>query len=981
MKFKKRSLYLFLGTAAMIATISPAVAASCTPSKVVEDEKNKQAIETQLARIQDITRRANNFINDKLQAEEFKDSKIQLLGILQSINVLKDIKDAEALKAEVDSYETKYLSFKENLKNLDEIRKSTSKYVDEITKMYETFLTERENLLGETAGALTDETKEVLLTYEKAKLAEFQAYLAKQISTSERVWIGSIITKIQQDIALIESDIRYVGGDALILADDSMLKFYFDGINDQLFSIRTHKYGEELRQLNDSWTISIVTLDSNNETIEKLKAEKAKAKTDEERLEKDKKIKELEKENEVLNENISNINQKINEINDAVFPFIVPYINQLIENLKSGVKKDITNSKVYVKQGVSSLLVNNFADALERFFNSTNDKITLQEFLNNSELLGELTPLQKIVKMFLEYYGVEYLTKAHGEGLSTITLSKTNFSDDNKAVEFEKEDTYVIPDTFNKIYGLGYTNGDLAAKNVGLGGMKNKEAAKKIYEALLFSNLTIKKTAQEIYNWGVERSRGDLAAFEFVANKIATLVTGSETADWTPTVKYNAVKLDATPSNPASSTDVKLNIRVGGKLNIKEWYKWLTQDDMYYGLEATMTPEKADQIIKDPAYADYVALADSRGFEKYKNSEEKYDFNQSITNKQMYASGLEALKQYNIWREKTQDFASSYFNKGIENVKIIPVKEFSTDLGSYSNRAGAFFFNLKPYMGLPKWSTTSFVNHESKMGHHNQLWYTKSYGAKEGDKKLEIFDSTAYAEGWALFMEWFAIETGWYGTPDYSDANNYDKIPRDFYHAIDGYLPALANDEKASPEEIAYLKEVAGGTYWNLATSVQKNLTDTQAAKLAIQIGNLMQYYGAINEATLRDNRLALDTALHGIIDSPDEYIGSGISINDQREFMKKHLQLPSDINAYPKRYLGYLGQATSYNTGKEVMKDIYKKVQKASGKTRKEFAEDKETLKKMFNLYLSYGNIPLEVLEELVISQMIPNADENNKY
>ncbi|MBU4692157.1 DUF885 family protein [Mycoplasma zalophi] len=902
MKFKKRSLYLFLGTAAMIATISPAVAASCTPSKVVEDEKNKQAIETQLARIQDITRRASNFINDKLQAEEFKDSKNQLLGILQSINVLKDIKDAESLKAEVNNLEQKYADFKNEFAkqpSLDELRKSTSKYVDEIAKMYETFTTERQNLFGETAGALTDETKEALLKYEKAKLAEFQSYLAKQISTSERVWIGSIITKIQQDIALVESDIRYVGGDAAALASDSMLQFYFSGIYWQFYGATE------------------------------------------------------------------------------------AYIDQIIANLKAGAEKGITNSKVYAKRGVATLLQRDFKKQLENFFNANDkDKLTLDAFLDDADLMGELTPRQQIIKKFLKYYGGEYLAKAHGEGLDTITLSKENFSTDDKAPEFEKEDTYVLPGKLDdKIYGLGYTNVDLAAKNVGLGGMKNKEAAKKIYEALLFSNLTIKKTAQEIYDWGVERSKGDLAAFEFVANKIATLVTGSESADWTPTVKYNAIKLDATPNNKATSEDVKLNIRVGGKLNIEEWYKWLTQDDMYYGLEATMTPEKADEIIKDPAYAEYVALADSKGFAKYKDSNDKYDFNESITNKQMYASGLEALKQYNIWREKTQDFASSYFNEGIENVKIVPVDEDSDDLGSYSTQQGAFFFNLKPYMGLPKWSTTSFVNHESKMGHHNQLWYTKSYAAKEGDKKLEIFDSTAYAEGWALFMEWFAIETGWYGTPDYSDANNYDKIPTDFYHAIDGYLPALANDEQASAEEIAYLKEVAGGTYWNLAKSVQTNLTDTEAAKIAIQIGNLMQYYGAINEATLRDNRLALDTALHGVIDSPDEYIGSGISINDQRAFMKKHLQLPSDINAYPKRYLGYLGQATSYNTGKEVMKDIYKKVQKASGKTRKEFAEDKETLKKMFNLYLSYGNIPLDVLEELVLSQMIPTADENNKY
>ncbi|QJG67087.1 DUF885 family protein [Mycoplasma phocoenae] len=650
-------------------------------------------------------------------------------------------------------------------------------------------------------------------------------------------------------------------------------------------------------------------------------------------------------------------------------------LEQLIKNLKAGASKGITHSKLYVKRGIAEIIRRILKEQLVNFAKSDKDNLTLEAFLSDAELMGDKKD-SNVVK-FLKFYGGEYYQSAHAEA-TDIKLSKANAADD-KSADFEKENTVEVSyeneekPVFTKIYGLGYSDKDLKAKNVGIGGMTNKEAAKKIYNSQLFVNLTSEKDAQVIYDKGVKNSRNNLNKMLAIANKIATLITGDENADWKPEIRFNEVKLEATDANKASTKKETVSIREGGKINADAWYKFVMSDEFFYGLEEDLTVEKADEIIKDETNKQAVEILNKNGFDALLSEAKvnaKYQYNESITNKQVYAAAIRALNEYNRWYDKTKDYSSSFFAEGVEECKIAIYPESESDLGSYSKEKGEFYFNGKPYLGLPKWSTTSFTNHESKMGHHNQLWYTKIDRAQEGGEYIEgIYDATAFNEGWALFVEWFAVETGWYGTPDYSDANDFDKMPVDFGKALNGYLPEIKG-ETATAEEIKYLKEVAGGTYWRLAKSVQKDLDDTQAAKNATQIGNLLQYYGMLNEAMMRDNRLALDTAIHGAELQGDDYIGTGISIEEQRTFMKKHLQLPSDIFSYPKRYLGYPAQATSYNAGKEVMKDLYEKVQKASGKTREEFTKDKEGIKKLFHWYLSFNSMPMAALEELITAQ-----------
>jgi len=138
----------------------------------------------------------------------------------------------------------------------------------------------------------------------------------------------------------------------------------------------------------------------------------------------------------------------------------------------------------------------------------------------------------------------------------------------------------------------------------------------------------------------------------------------------------------------------------------------------------------------------------------------------------------------------------------------------------------------------------------------------------------------------------------------------------------------------------------------------------------------MLQYYGALNEAQLRNMRLAVDSIYHGSeINNAAVDLPKGASISQVREYMKKNSALGiGDITSESKRYFNNPGQAVSYNSGKEVMLDLYKRVHQKLGLTREQFinatnAEYGEhgEIKKFFDILLRNGGLPLEALKQAV--------------
>src|SRR5256714_6335216 len=99
-------------------------------------------------------------------------------------------------------------------------------------------------------------------------------------------------------------------------------------------------------------------------------------------------------------------------------------------------------------------------------------------------------------------------------------------------------------------------------------------------------------------------------------------------------------------------------------------------------------------------------------------------------------------------------------------VQRVPVFKEATAPGAYYNgasmdrtRPGVFYANLRDVTEIPKWSMPTLAYHEGVPGHHWQIATAQEIKGVPQFRKLIPF--TAYQEGWALYAEWLAKETGW----------------------------------------------------------------------------------------------------------------------------------------------------------------------------------------------------------------------------
>ena len=142
---------------------------------------------------------------------------------------------------------------------------------------------------------------------------------------------------------------------------------------------------------------------------------------------------------------------------------------------------------------------------------------------------------------------------------------------------------------------------------------------------------------------------------------------------------------------------------------------------------------------------------------------------------------------------------------------------------------------------------------------------------------------TAYGEGWALYTEWLGLEMGIYGELD-----SHGK-------------PTFSNGTGMCTANADY-SQLQGGIY-----------KDEQEC-------NALQYFGSLNEAQLRNMRLAIDTGIHS----------QGWSIQQARDYMKANSALGEGGYRIRKlrRYAAYVGQAVSYKSGYLVIKEMLAKAQ-----------------------------------------------------
>lgn len=270
-----------------------------------------------------------------------------------------------------------------------------------------------------------------------------------------------------------------------------------------------------------------------------------------------------------------------------------------------------------------------------------------------------------------------------------------------------------------------------------------------------------------------------------------------------------------------------------------------------------------------------------------------------------------ALIDYNKFKNDANDVVKNYFNAVQTDYNIIPISanhEKYDGVASYNDNH--FNLNTNPNNSLQKWSVSTLLLHEAAPGHHFQHAYSVEYPAKHKPDYIKNSSYTSYAEGWALYTEWLGIKMGIYG-----DLNKDGK-------------PTFMNGKGMCKQGMDY-SQFQGGIYKD------------------VEECNALQYFGSLNEAQLRNMRLAVDTGIHA----------KGWSIKKARDYMHSNSALgKGDIESESLRYTAYVGQAVAYKSGFLVITELLNKAQMILG--------NKFNWADFHDQILKYGDQPMEVLQ-----------------
>lgn len=659
--------------------------------------------------------------------------------------------------------------------------------------------------------------------------------------------------------------------------------------------------------------------------------------------------------------------------------------------------------------------------------------------LTNNEIDSKLNALSMSLDDFMSFYCGDYWKAAGSYGgvptdsnsgekpkvvnipdlkLSRQNLGTTNPTPNSEAPTVDEtkevEQTLTLKDD-SLVYGLGYSTKDLKTKGIGLGYMTPKDgvtslsgkaySGNEIYQQMLYNNNSVNTSAQEIYKTGMSlTSSGTTKMKKIASNVIKDIYKVTDESSFNPTIWYTDDPFTTKPQQKAindilkSSETPKVDSLDSPSTKPDTFAKfnvWLNQEDFFFGRER-ITDISDYWIQSTPQIEKYKNIIKTQGYEeKWSNKLSINGSDVTVSGDKALAGAVLSLLSYTQFKDSTSKSYGANFNS-IADYVLSPYNfDIREDIGvGMEGPRGSkqFQYNCDPYYSLQKWSVASLTTHEGAMGHHTQQEYWTEYMPGTSDGKVLNDDATpgysfvndAYHEGWAVFTEWFAAELGTYGT--WGSGSKYDgnKVPTDWTHNTSTILN-IKDPTNPTSEEIAFIKNYQGGTYWQLVSSITSSngnpvyTTYAQIAVAATKLANMLAYYGFLNESQLRNMRMALDTAVHykGLTDTNGALGKDGASIQDERDFMKQNSGLGAgDISSESIRYLSIPSQATGYMLGKQIINDLYTKLKTKVQEANKSNAnydfviDGKNDIKSLFDLILRNGEIPLQVLIDVVTKQ-----------
>lgn len=727
---------------------------------------------------------------------------------------------------------------------------------------------------------------------------------------------------------------------------------------------------------------------------------------------------------------IKTINGRI----DSVIQYIKNLKGFLTDGMKIGIMPSNIVKKSFIKQtietyyasDINNLLFGNNTTTIininmKQFFDS-NPRSYFDSFLakykdaakkegiENNDIEQKIQNLSSALNDFVLFYTTEYWKATQSFGyagttLSDLTLNKNNGTDDKTK---EVEETLVVgkndDGSDRSVYGLGYSKSEVEQKGIGIGFMKidstiqkdlagNAYSGNEIYNQLLYNNNSVKDDATKIYNEGIKLAQDGINKMTSIAEHVINdIFKVQNTDDWNPTISYTA---DPYGAKPESKT---LN-EIIGEANKKDYFAkfniWLNQEDFFFGRETI----NKDQLLNkywnntsDTTINNYKKIIETQGYVKnWDNNSPINGSEHTVTGKFALAGAVSSLENYLIFKNSTDKVFGDNFNQIADYVLSPYNYDIRKDIGvGMEGPRGSkqFQYNCDPYYSLQKWSVASLTTHEGAMGHHTQQEYWTEYmpGTENGkvvDENLTpgyTFVNDAFHEGWAVFTEWFAAELGIYGIWGGSQFDG-NVLPTDWTKNTSTILN-IKDVKNVTQNEIDFIKNYQGGVYWNIVDSIKDPTNsnnsayanDNEKATAATKLANMLAYYGFLNEAQLRNMRMALDTAVNYKGTSGIGALNYGASIQNERNYMKSNSGLgDGDVKSESIRYTCIPSQATGYMLGKVIINELYTQVKNKYTKLNEstinyDFVKDsKDIIKQLFDLTLRNGEIPLNVLQQIV--------------
>ncbi|NQZ28817.1 MAG: DUF885 family protein [Mycoplasmatales bacterium] len=624
--------------------------------------------------------------------------------------------------------------------------------------------------------------------------------------------------------------------------------------------------------------------------------------------------------------NKEDVNKRIEDLKNTL-----KVIEGLEENFKEGLKSGTTFSGVYTRQILNDLMDVWGDGTIDKTKNNNFTTVYLKT-IKTSKLDASIKSSYKIendklIDKVNEF--MKFMTTDYWKGIK-FGISKT--SDHTKAFTTDKGRTSAsVAETTTD---PGLTKEDLETKDVGIG--FSGKNGQDIYKHILHTQTTTDKLPSDLISDGNKGVKSNVKNMEAAAAAIykEEMPKGG---DWI--VKGAMIDPDGPGAMGAKSTD--LTIKDSQGIHIDAFYAWLKSGRFAVGREKGASSDTSKVDSK------YAKILDDAGYKSWKTTDKAKPIdgngskvNGNIRGDQAYVGMANYMKSVDRFKADASATIKKHFAP-VKHDYTFTVPSYGTrsreGVGAYNPGSFNMILGVDPYYALTKWSMQTLISHETISGHHFQ----NAYYEEHKDALAPRFSYTAYSEGWGLFSEWLSVRMNIYGIAS-----------KDINGVPDNGVPNFAKGSEGVKFDSSNLADKFQGS------NIYKNQTEY----------NALQYCGYLNESQLRAMRLVLDTGVHSGAKG-DFAIGTGMSIQDERDYMAKNSALGvGDMQSESRRYLQYVGQATSYFTGKTVISDLYTKFYAHELKS-----DDKLTLKeeqKFFGTVLRNNDIPLNVLKDYVTKQ-----------